>query len=150
MSVYEPLESYLKNQSFGEVPMTFREVSGILGRPLPKSAYDHRPWWANEAAGHSHAKAWLKAGFETAQVDMAGQKLVFRRITAKPSGPAAPVKHGLAEGSHDFRSAPHSLFGALKGTFTIELGWDLTNPSLDEDELDIDKTADLIDAGLRK
>jgi hypothetical protein len=145
LSVYQPLEKYLKSQSFGEIPMTFDQIVAILGRALPKSAYDHRPWWANEAAGHSHAKAWLNAGFETAQVDMAQHKLVFRRVVPVSS------PGGFSDWARDFRgkdAARTSLFGALKGTFSIETGFDLTKPVLDE-AIDIDKTADLIDSGLR-
>jgi hypothetical protein len=47
------------------------------------------------------------------------------------------------------------MIGALKGTFTIEPGWDLTKPALDEDELaeweaSLDRKADLIDEMLSK
>lgn len=151
MGVYQPLEKFLKQQSFAEVPMTFGDIAAVLGRALPKSAFHHRPWWANEAAGHSHAKAWLNAGFETAQVDMAGQKLVFRRIAARP---AAPPSRGLAERPRDFRRADsgNGLFGAMKGTFTIlPDAATSTFDTADQAALEagIDRTADLIEAGLR-
>ncbi len=146
MSVYQPLEKYLKSQSFGEIPMSFAEIARILGRALPKSAYDHRPWWANEAAGHSHAKAWLNAGFETAQVDMAQQKLIFRRI--RPGG--------LSESSRMFPPAPkdaarHPLFGALKGTFTVTCADQPSCDAADLAEMDagIERTARLIEEGLK-
>ena len=153
MSLYSPLEEFLKGSTFEELPITFSEISKILGRELPQSAYRHRPWWANEATGHSHAKAWLNAGFETAQVDMAGRKLVFRR--AAPARASSKVG-GLSEWSRDFRPKvplAATLFGALKGTFTIEAGtieagWNPATPALEE-ELDTDRTADLIDSGLR-
>jgi hypothetical protein len=46
------------------------------------------------------------------------------------------------------------LWGALKGTFTIEPGWDLTKPALDSDEMEemdtnLDRTADMIEQGLK-
>ncbi len=149
MSIYQPLENYLKEQTFAEVPMTFGDIAAVLGRSLPKSAFHHRPWWANESAGHSHAKAWLNAGFETAQVDMAGQKLVFRRAAPRPTG--SPSR-GLAEWSRDFRPAAsaNGLFGAMKGTFTI-LPDAMAFDAADHAALDagIDRTADLIEAGMR-
>jgi len=45
------------------------------------------------------------------------------------------------------------MIGALKGTFTIEPGWDLNKPALDAEELEameanLDRTADLIARGL--
>src|SRR5579863_999015 len=117
MAIYEPLGRHLRQSTAARVPMTFRDVEKIIGRKLPASAYRHRPWWANEARGHSHAKAWLEAGYETEQVDMAGRKLVFARSRAqKSSWPAVP------EG----KSGRHPMIGALKGTFTIEPGYDLT------------------------
>ncbi len=134
--------------------MTFAEIAQILGRDLPQSAYRHRPWWANEATGHSHAKTWLKAGYETSQVDMARQKLVFRRAT--PDIPAPSSVRGLSERARDFRpkEAVPSLFGALEGTFTIEPGWDLSNPALDpadiaDLEAGIECTAMMADQGLK-
>ncbi len=121
--------------------MTFREVELVIGRKLPASAYRHRPWWANEERGHSHAKAWLEAGYMTEQVDMAGKKLVFAR---------ANRSRGLGEETNAFvntksepttgakRTGIHPLIGALKGTFTIEPGYDVTQPAMPE-------WADLID-----
>jgi hypothetical protein len=131
MSKYEPLEHYLKSQTGNEVRMRFQDVERVLGGRLPPSAYRHRPWWANEAAGHVHAKAWLNAGYTTEQVDMEGKKLVFKKI-----GSAAPAAGLNEEGrafAHDTpRVGRHPLIGAMKGTFTIEEGYDLTQPAMPE------------------
>ncbi len=145
MAVYEPLGKLLRKTSASRVPMTFREVEAVIGRKLPASAYRHRPWWANEARGHSHAKAWLDAGYQTEQVDMTGKKLVFVR---------KGTQRGMAEGKREFaaeekKTGIHPLIGALKGTFTIEPGWDLTKPALDPEELEaweanLDKKADMV------
>ncbi len=160
MALYEPLGQYLKKNGSGHIAMTFREVETVIGRKLPASAYRHRPWWANEERGHSHAKAWLGAGYETEQVDMAGKKLVFKRVAA-PDTRGSSALSGMSESDRMFkieetmekkpRRSP--LWGALKGTFTIEPGWDLTKPALDPEDLDymeanLDRTADLIDEGL--
>lgn len=131
MAKYEPLAQFLKSQGTSQVPMTFGEIERLLAGKLPVSAYRHRPWWANEAAGHSHAKAWLAAGYETAQVDMAARKLVFRRKTAKGHG-------GMSEPARPFlretvsKPARHPLFGILKGMFTITPDTDLTRPAMPE------------------
>src|SRR5579863_1697969 len=131
MAIYEPLGRHLRQSTAARVPMTFRDVEKIIGRKLPASAYRHRPWWANEERGHSHAKAWLGAGYRTEQVDMAAAKLVFVRRNSP---------RGMAEPRHEFVSADgkmerHPMIGAMKGTFTIEAGWDLTKPALDPEEL---------------
>lgn len=130
MSRYEPLADYLKHHGSNSIPMSFTEVEGVLGRSLPPSAYKHRPWWANEARGHSHAKAWLEAGYETAQVDMENRKLVFKRTGAA---------RGTAEAARDFapmapKAGQHPLIGSMKGTFTIEPGYDLTSPMFTDEE----------------
>ncbi len=154
MALYEPLGQYLKANGAGHIAMTFREVETVIGRKLPASAYRHRPWWANEARGHSHAKAWLGAGYETEQVDMAAKKLVFRRT----------ARQGMADEARDFKPAEiavekktgrHPMIGAMKGTFTIEPGWDLIKPALDPEELaewdaSLERKADMIEKVLSK
>jgi hypothetical protein len=143
MSLYEPLGQHLRKKGVDRVPMTFAEIETVIGRKLPKSAYRHRPWWANEERGHSHAKAWLQAGYLTEQVDMEARKLVFARMKSH--------ERGFREGSKMFEQQPsqsaaadaprtgqHPLVGCMKGTFTIEPGYDLTQPAMPE-------WADLID-----
>jgi hypothetical protein len=156
MGKYQPLTAYLAGSQFAEIPMTFAEVQHVIGAALPRSAMEHRPWWANEARGHVHAKAWLDAGYETAQVDMAGRKLVFRRIARNPL-----YGGGMSEAAREFKPAEnasekkqnrHPALGAMKGTFTIEPSWDLTKPTMSDEELaemeaNLHRTADMIDAG---
>ncbi|MBC6438045.1 MAG: hypothetical protein GDA52_07885 [Rhodobacteraceae bacterium] len=83
MSKYTPLADYLRNQTTQRLTLTFRQIEGILGCPLPPSAYKHRPWWANEAEGnHVQTAGWLAAGWQTADVDMRGQNVTFVRLIA--------------------------------------------------------------------
>ena len=78
---YAPLHDFLRAHAQREWRTTFREIEGILGFRLPNSARIHRPWWANQGqgGGHSHALAWEMAGWRTAEVDLSGETLVFRR-----------------------------------------------------------------------
>ena len=129
MNKYEPLGQFLSRQKGERVPMTFEEVEKVIGAKLPRSAYEHRPWWANDATGHAHAKAWLKAGFVTERVEMEKEKLVFARSAKKRES-------GMAESKSKFQSreGAHPIIGALKGLLWIDPTLDLTKPALDPDE----------------
>ena len=84
MSKYRKLKDHLHAMRAlprSEYRMTFAEIEKVLGNPLPPSAYRHRPWWSNSPTSLM-AQSWLQAGWTTAQVDMEGRKLVFKRIYA--------------------------------------------------------------------
>ena len=83
---YRKLYAHLCGLRSQEWQASFTEVEAVLGFRLPLSARMHRPWWANQSRGngHSHALAWTTAGWETAQVDMEAETLLFRRRELKP------------------------------------------------------------------
>jgi hypothetical protein len=116
MSKYDALGDYLKRQPADRVPMKFTEIEKVIGFKLPASAHKHRPWWGNNARNHVNAKAWLDAGFESEQVDMAGRKLVFRRVRKTKAPDAA--------GEEPF----HPAYGYMQGLVRIMPGTDLTQP----------------------
>lgn len=70
---YEPLELHLRAVPRGvrEVTISFAEVNGILGTPLPDSALTHRAWWSNQKDSKSRpqAHAWLSSGFKVDAVN---------------------------------------------------------------------------------
>lgn len=155
MSKYRPLGNYLRSQSAGEVPMSFAEIEHVIGAKLPRSAYEHRPWWSNNASNSAITKAWLAAGFRSARVDMLRRKLVFERMPGKrcfsEEGRMVDPKTDVQKKSG--KPEQHPAIGALKGTFTIEAGWDLTRPALDPEELEaweanLDRKADLLEKTL--
>lgn len=116
MSKYESLGQFLKSRREERVPMTFAEIERVTGAPLPPSAHKHRPWWSNNGTNSALTRVWLDAGFKSEQVDMEGQKLVFRRIS--PPNAPAPAPGGR-----------HPMFGALKGLLRIVEGTDITKPA---------------------
>ena len=94
---YEPLKRYLESlfQS-GETRLSFAEIERILGFPLPRSACDHQAWWSNTRAGHSHAAAWLDAGWKTGGLDIAARRVSFIKVDNPLGGVAeehAPFRH---------------------------------------------------------
>jgi hypothetical protein len=114
MSKYESLGQFLKSRREESVPMTFADIERVTGVRLPPSAHKHRPWWSNNGANSALTRVWLDAGFKSEQVDMAAQRLVFRRVGKPMPQPA---------GGH------HPLIGALKGLLRIAEDTDLTKPA---------------------
>lgn len=111
MSKYEPLTTKLKELPFREWRTTFQDLERTLGFRLPRAARTHRAWWSNNPSNNVMTKAWLKAGWRTEQVDMAGETLVFKKVKS-----GAVVK-------------TPSPFGALAGTVHVAPGIDLVAPT---------------------
>src|SRR5436309_2464484 len=111
MGKYEPLEHFLKKQRTKRWRVAFREIEAMLGFKLPQSAFKYPAWWSNDATGHSHAKAWLDAGWRTEEVDVAARKVTLVR--------------------NENRSRPRKTdpWGCMAGTVRIVQGTDLTAPT---------------------
>lgn len=90
---YAALKRCLEGRpSNSEARMTFAAIEDLLGFPLPASARKHQAWWSNTRHGHSHAAAWLDAGWRTSDLDLVGQAVTFRR----------EAERGLAESGTPF------------------------------------------------
>jgi hypothetical protein len=140
MSKYQPLGDYLRQQNKDFVPMRFGEIERVIGMQLPKTSQLHRAWWSNNPSNNVMTRVWLDAGYETEQVDMRAQRLVFRRVSVPQLDEVTPVAHeGGSPGATPSvapidvaQSGParrHPLFGALKGLLRIMPGTDLTKPA---------------------
>lgn len=80
MSKYDPLQEHLQASGAAQLTLSFAAIERILGERLPDSARRHSAWWANEEAGtHSHAHAWLDAGYRTTALDLNGSTVQFVR-----------------------------------------------------------------------
>ena len=75
---YEPLRRHLADLDGGDWQASFADVEAVIGDELPPVARSSRSWWANDCS-HVQAKAWLNAGWQTANVNMAGESLRFQR-----------------------------------------------------------------------
>src|SRR5438270_4736898 len=119
MGKYAPLGDFLRSQHSQEVPLTFAEIERITGAKLPPKAQHHRAWWSNNPSNNVMTKVWLEAGYESAQVDMAARRLVFRRVVK-----ASEAGGGFAEAAKPYATADgrHPARGALKGMVHIPPG----------------------------
>lgn len=115
MSKYEPLPQFLAASHISRRRLSFTEIERILGFKLPKSAYEHEAWWSNNATGHSHARAWLDAGWRTQDVSLAERKVTFLKEIGRP---ISPIHKG-------------DPWGCMAGTITILPAADLTAPTGD-------------------
>ncbi len=73
-SKYGALHDFLATRSERVVELAFSEIGPMVGG-LPRSAYAHRPWWANVRSS-PQARAWLDAGRQ-ASVDWAARTVRF-------------------------------------------------------------------------
>ncbi len=122
MSKYEPLGDFLKSQKTDRVPMSFAEIERVTGTKLPLSAR-YRAWWSNNSFNSVMTKVWLEAGFESEQVDMAGRKLVFRRVGKS----SVSSNDNVAMRAQEERF--HPLAGLLKEVTRVVPDFDLTSPA---------------------
>jgi hypothetical protein len=133
MSKYAPLGSYLRDQRFDLVQMSFADIERIVGFKLPEKSQIHRAWWSNNPGNNVMTKIWVDAGFRTEQVDIEARRLVFRRV-GSPQQDEAPLPRSEAPGGAVALATqppqpPHPLFGALKGLLRVMPGTDLTEPA---------------------
>lgn len=78
MDKYAPLREYLSKQPEAEVTLGFSDISRIIGTDLPESAFNHRPWWANDGT-HVQAQAWMRVGWRVAEANLSRGVVTFAR-----------------------------------------------------------------------
>jgi excisionase family DNA binding protein len=75
---YEGLKQFLKLAKGDQIKMSFADIEAHMKEKLPQSAYNLRPWWANDFS-HSQARAWLHAGWETRGLNLLKRYVTFVR-----------------------------------------------------------------------
>ena len=122
-SKYDPLGEFLSNRAAGETPMSFSDIEEVIGAPLPPKAVNHPAWWSNNTSNNTMTKVWLEAGYRSERVDVAGRRLVFRRVGApsqrKPERSNAPEAGSLLA----------RLREGMRGTVHVPKSVDLTAPT---------------------
>jgi hypothetical protein len=124
MSKYEPLQRFLERQTASEVPLRFAEIENIISAKLPPAAHRHRAWWSNNASNNVMTHSWLAAGYISERVDIAAERVVFRRQAGKT--PRAP-QH--APGRSSKGGFLDRIRAQLAGTAKVTDGVDLTRPA---------------------
>ena len=122
-SKYTPIRTHLQERGTARIPMSFKEIEALLGFSLPSSARSYRAWWSNNPHNNVMTRAWLDAGYRTEEIDLSGERVVFRSINGEQ--PAAPA--GAQPRGGESRTV--SIIAILKGTVTLAPGTDLTEPT---------------------
>ncbi|APH73779.1 DUF7662 domain-containing protein [Aquibium oceanicum] len=141
---YHPLFEHLLFSGQGEMTMTFAEIESIIHARLPPSARRREEWWSNSPSGHSQARAWMRAYYKTARVDLARETVSFRlegwpdgyaKVEWPPAG-KDDASAGLGEsGQREYgASKSHPLFGIWAGKVTLLPEVDYTQPAFDMDD----------------
>jgi hypothetical protein len=115
MGKYEPLGQFLKKQKRTRIAMSFAEIERLIGAKLPKSSKSHRAWWSNNPSNNVMTKEWLDAGYETENVELGAEQLVFRKVEQTQK---------LVT-----RIDRQYIFGCMKGMVTFAPGFDATSPA---------------------
>lgn len=77
---YARLHDHLRRRAGRPEMLTFEDIEQIIGKELPLSAVKHRSFWANDNQDHhSHARAWMNAGYRVAYVDRDEKIVRFER-----------------------------------------------------------------------
>jgi hypothetical protein len=84
MEKYERLTRWLERQTNDRAELSFEEIEDEdkIGAQLPRSAKEHRAWWANEVnpkTRHFQCRAWTEAGWKVETVDLAKEVVIFVR-----------------------------------------------------------------------
>ena len=80
MRKYKALQTHLQRRNGRAEMLSFEDIEAIIGTQLPQSAIKHRAFWANDNDGyHSHARAWMGAGYRVAYVDRDEKIVRFER-----------------------------------------------------------------------
>lgn len=78
---YKPLYDYLvkkRQEGCTSWHTSFAEIESIIGASLPPSARKWPLFWSNLRQEKRASTAWFLAGWETANLDMGGEKVQFR------------------------------------------------------------------------
>ena len=158
MNKYDRLGAFLRKQARESVPMTFAEIEQVVGVKLPKSQM-YQAWWSNSTSNNVMTQVWLDAGYRTEQVDVVHGRLVFRRVSAGNGTPAG-MRVEPPMFRTDAQTTPpggklthHPAFGAMKGMFTVEPGYDIASSDPEivaEWEDAIERKAALLETGLKR
>ncbi|MBD8891811.1 DUF7662 domain-containing protein [Roseibium litorale] len=128
MSKYDPLREHLARLEDVVWAAKLDDVEGVLGTNLPRSAREHRTWWANSGGSLVHQNAWLDAGWRVERADLSRDMVVFRRLRIGGTALAEGSKSAQARDASSQSSEERQLTKLAMGlrqpvTVTLRVEW---------------------------
>ena len=80
---YEQLARFLWSAGDDAIHLTFDEIEDIVSGDLPPSARKRPESWSNNPGGFGMTRMWLAAGYKTSGLDIAAQRVTFRRVNQR-------------------------------------------------------------------
>ena len=74
---YNLLRDYLAGYRATRLQLAFEQIESIIGCELETGAYTFKSWWENDR-NQAQAFAWLEAGWQIHDVDLAQRRVIFR------------------------------------------------------------------------
>lgn len=110
---FAPLTTYLAECGEPSVELTFGQIERIIGRALPRSSYDHRPFWSNSAQNR-YSRAWTDAGYRTTTARVQSNAIRFQRSGPVASRRAAPATIAVRRSAPSHAGSDVILLGCVK------------------------------------
>lgn len=86
---FAELRAYLADHEHDRIERTFADLEVVLDGHLPTEARRWQRWWTNDESSHPHSRAWLRAGYEVAEVSLPEGRVVFERRERDGTGSAS-------------------------------------------------------------
>lgn len=109
-SKYQPLGDFLAARETTPWRATFAGIEAVIGGSLPDSAREANWWWANTRnRNRTQAKAWMDAGWKTANVNRRRETVEFHRVASAATPALRASSRQRPPTSHQPRSYPKPI-----------------------------------------
>ncbi len=78
---YQRLQDWLQAQRgrVRQIRVSVDDIERLLGDSLPSTARQHRSWWDNDPNSGAQCLAWMRAGWQVEDVDLAAGEVLFKQ-----------------------------------------------------------------------
>ena len=133
LSKYEPLQKHLAGLDSGRWCASLPDIEKVLGFALPRSARQHPAWWSNSGQDGRHASSWLHVGWRAEDLDLAGERVAFRRVAepvvlVAPAAAQSPAPQPLAPTSTEHPGTRLGMTWVVLGSVSLDKDGEIVFP----------------------